>query len=346
MAGKISARELSEDAAFIVAFADELQDDGDYAATVQALMDRCDDKLRGLAFVVGHLDRLCAQLEGDIDRTQRRWKAQRASRDWLLLWANQLAEDALALTEKEDPERAARMREALQESIVLQGRRAVIDMELPAERRSGYDELVWAYRVLAATHDHPDRLGAVTAAVEGHGEPLLAARMIIIASESRAAAFDAEAKELSAGSKAEGAMVDAIKAFAKVELDKVKGKEKKASDSVGGWMRITDRTTKSAVDAAWDGKGKAKDPDVELLPDEYVESTKKAKKKPILDALKAREKALKALAALVEEDGDEDGEGVDPDAMAAARAAVDDAPEVPGAQIREVKGSHVRHSKY
>jgi hypothetical protein len=282
----MKTRELIDHARLLVAFGDELEQEEGYKETVEALIDKADDKLSALAHVIGVMARSADDLNSRSEENALSSKRYRKRLNFLISMAKGLAEEHLQLAVKDgDEERANRLRAWLEADLISRG--FLLTMPTAASGTEDYEQRRWAYKILATPTE--DMKGLITEAVKTHDEPLMASRMLILAGEDRAAHLDSLIKELEVAKKRELSLVDHVKALAERRLNKTSGY--KATDSLGGWIRITERSTLIAVSPDWDFSGRPKDPDVDKLPEEFVKVTREPKKKDITARLKAIEKA-------------------------------------------------------
>jgi hypothetical protein len=286
---KLKTHEIIEHARFLVAYGDELEHEEGYDQAVSSLLDRAEDKVEALAYVVGMLSRSAGELLSRAAENGQAAIRYQRRREFLATMAKGLAQESLELAEKEgDDASAERFRVWLDADMVTRG--YVLTMPSGAVKdRSDFVQRRWAEQVLTATVGDSERKKRLTEAVNTHDEPLLAARLLIRASVDRTDHLAKLAKELSAAAKAEADLIDHVKALAERRLEKIDGK--KVSDSLGGWVRITKRDTAVAVHSDWNGKGKPKSPDVDKLPEEFVKTTREPKKSEIVRTLKAIDKA-------------------------------------------------------
>lgn len=339
---RMKVNQIIEAARFLVAYGDELEAEEGFDAAVSSLLGKAEDKISALAWVVGIISRSHGTLLSRSAENALAAERDEKRRGFLIAMRDKLTQEALELAEKEDDqETVARLQTLLDADPITQG--YLLTMPSGAvDETSDYHQRRWAEQVLTVTVGDAKRLSKITEAVKSHDEPLLAARLLIRSAGDRAAYLKEMIAELTTAKKTEEDLVAKVKALAETRLKKVDGS--KYTDSLGGWIRITSRNIPIAVHPDWNGKGKIKGPDPELLPDHLVKVTKEAKKKEMVTELKAREgvklERAKLTLELEKAETDEDKAGI----KAAINGLGDDAPLL-GARLHLKPSSSIGTSK-
>ncbi len=343
---KMKVNEIIEGARFLVAFGDELESEAGFDAAVEKLLGKAEDKVGALDYVIGVTSRAYAGL---MTRSSENGSAAERSlqrRNFLISRREALILEALDLAKKEDDEESVKRFEELLETDPINHGYQITIPSGAVPGASDYDHRQWAEQVLTATLTATEgttgRPAKITEAVKAHDEPLLACRVLIRTASDRAAYLKEEAARLATAAKVEEDIAKKVKALAETRLRNLE--EPKFTDSIGGWIRITSRTSTIAVHPEWNGKGKMRGPDVEALPDHLVKIKKEAKKKELVKGLKAVQGILDERTALEKKIGeaetDEEREGIK-----AALAGLADVEPIPGAKLATSECSFIGTSK-
>jgi hypothetical protein len=339
---KMKVDEIVEAARFLAAYGDELEGEDGFGAAVDAILGKAEDKAGALTYVIGIMSRsygaLLSRSAENADAATRYEKR----RGYLMTMRETLLREAKGLAEeKGDADDVVRLQSLLDSDPMIQG----YLMTMPSGAVDGtgdYDQRRWAEQVLTMTVGAEKRPSKIVEALKSHDEPLLAARLMILAGNDRAKYLKGLAAEIETSAKAEEEIVKKVKAFAETRLKKVK--DSKFVDSLGGWIRITSRNNAIAVHPDYNGKGKVKGPDVDALPDEYVKVERDPKKKKLVIALKAAQGIRTELAALAKELEEADSDERK-DEIKAAIAGLGEAVDIPGAKLYVSSSSFVGNSK-
>jgi hypothetical protein len=342
MSKNMKVDEIIEASRFLVSFGDELEAEDGFDKAIDALLGKADDKIGSLTYVIGLMSRSYGALLSRSEENAAAAERYEKRRGFLVNRRETLIAEALELAESsDDAEAVERLKMQQEADPMVQGYLLTIPSGA-VDGASDYDQRRWAEQVLTMTVGAEKRGSKIVEALKSHDEPLLAARLMILAGNDRAKYLQALAKEIVTAAKAEEAIVKKVKDLSETRLKKEK--DLKYTDSLGGWIRITSRTTAVVVHPDYDGKGKIKGPDVDLLPDEYVKTTKEAKKKELATALKAVQgfKSERAVLALELEEADSDEEKEKIKAAIKGLGSVDD---IPGAKLFMSPSSFVGNSK-
>lgn len=186
---KLTSVELVNAARFAAAYGADVEGD-EYDEMVGALLERCDDKLRGIAFVMSATDDLIADMDAQRVRAESVVRTQGNKRDYLDELGHRLAVEALGLAQKvvntdSSPEAWSRLQRARKALQTASWRGWPIWLGSTPEPKAAADlELVWAHRTLSALQGK-GRQAMVVKALEQHDDPLMAARYITMAAKRR-----------------------------------------------------------------------------------------------------------------------------------------------------------------